>query len=44
MVQRIHDTLTLSSEKHKISYFASSRMKRMVVFPSRTNFRVILIC
>ena len=41
IVQRIHNTLTVSCEKSKTVPYASSRMKNIVAFPSRSKFPLV---
>ena len=43
IVQRIHNTLTVPYKKSKTVPYASSRMKNIVVFPSRSKFPITLI-
>ena len=44
IVEHIHNTFTVPCEKSKIVSFASSIIKNIAMFPSRSRFVVKLIC
>ena len=43
-MEDIYNTLTVSCEKSEMISFASSTMKNIALFPSRSRFAVKLVC